>query len=277
MSKSLTLLVLTKLVLAASSVVGQDHWARRVGAWSNDAFSDVAVDLDGNLYVAGEFGGNINLAGATLISNGSLDAVVAKYNADGSLLWAKSFGSAGLDRAIKLELTADGHLAVVGQFMGEVDFGGSSLVSQNGTQDCFVLKLAQSDGAVIWARGGGSPDGVDQPNGVSVGPDGSIAMAGEFRGAAVFDQGSITSAIDPGSGLPSVDIFLATYASDGAPLWLVHGAAEFADRGMDVEHDADGNVYLTGQFTDTLTLAGNLHENAMFLSLIHISEPTRPY
>ncbi len=264
MSKSLTLLVLTKLVLAASSVVGQDHWARRVGAWSNDAFSDVAVDLDGNLYVAGEFGGNINLAGATLISNGSLDAVVAKYNADGSLLWAKSFGSAGLDRAIKLELTADGHLAVVGQFMGEVDFGGSGLVSQNGTQDCFVLKLAQSDGAVVWARGGGSPDGVDQPNGVSVGPDGSIAMAGEFRGAAVFDQGSITSAIDPGSGLPSVDIFLATYASDGAPLWLVHGAAEFADRGMDVEHDADGNVYLTGQFTDTLTLAGNLHENAMF-------------
>jgi gliding motility-associated-like protein len=127
-----------------------------------------------------------------------------------------------------------------------------------------VLKLAQADGSVSWVRGGGSADGVDQPNGVSVGPDGSIAVAGEFRGTAVFDQGSITSITDPVTGDPSVDIFLATYTSAGAPLWIEQGAAEFADRGMDVEHDANGNLYLTGQFTDTLTLAGNVHENAMF-------------
>ncbi|MBK8227009.1 MAG: gliding motility-associated C-terminal domain-containing protein [Flavobacteriales bacterium] len=264
MTRPQILLVLTKLMLAATSVVGQDHWARRVGSWSNDAFSDVAVDLDGNLFVAGEFGGNINLAGATLISNGSLDAMVAKYSADGSLLWAHSFGGPGLDRAIKLEITADGGIAVVGQYMGAVNFGASSLISQAGTQDCFVLKMGQADGEVLWARSGGGANGVDQPNGVSVGPDGSIAVAGEFRGTAIFDQGSLTSTTDPDTGLPSVDIFLATYTGDGTPLWIVHGAAEFADRGMDVEHDAEGNLYLTGQFTDTLTLAGNVHENAMF-------------
>lgn len=250
--------------LCAGLAPAQDHWARRVGAWSNDAFNDIAIDAQGFLYVAGEFGGNINLPGATLISQGSLDAVVAKYAANGTLLWARTFGGPGLDRAIKLELTADGHIAVVGQFMGSVSFGGQPLVSLGGTQDCFVLKMAQADGAVQWARRGGSANGVDQPNGVSVGPDGSIAVAGEFRGTAVFDQGTLTSITDPVTGQPSVDIFLATYAADGAPLWLVHGAAEFADRGMDVEHDAAGNVYLTGQFTDTLTLAGNVHGNAMY-------------
>lgn len=250
--------------LFASFASTQDHWARRVGAWSNDAFNDVAIDADGNLYAAGEFGGNINMPGFTLISNGSLDAMVAKYDASGGLVWVRTFGGSGLDRAIKLELTNDGHIALVGQFMNTVSFGGQSLTALGGTQDCFVLKMAQADGEVVWARRGGSANGIDQPNGVSVGPDGSIAVAGEFRGTAVFDQGSISSIIDPDTGDPSVDIFLATYASDGTPLWLVHGAAEFADRGMDVEHDIEGNVYLTGQFTDTLTLAGNVHENAMY-------------
>jgi hypothetical protein len=66
---------------------------------------------------------------------------------------------------------------------------------------------------------------VDQPNGVSVGPDGSIAVTGEFRGTAVFDQGSITSITDPVTGDPSVDIFLATYTSAGAPLWIVGAAS----------------------------------------------------
>ncbi|HRD52939.1 MAG TPA: hypothetical protein PKY96_09875, partial [Flavobacteriales bacterium] len=64
--------LLTLGLCVAVAACAQDHWARRVGAWSNDAFNDVAIDADGNLYAVGEFGGNINLPGVTLISNGSL-------------------------------------------------------------------------------------------------------------------------------------------------------------------------------------------------------------
>ncbi len=255
--------------LLASAVLSnaQNHWATRVGAWSNEAFNDVAIDAQGYLYAVGEFGGNIELnATNTLISQGGLDVLVAKYDPNGDLVWARTFGASGLDRAIKVALTADGYLAVVGQFMLAVDFDVSTLISQASTQDMFMMKLAQSDGAVSWVRQGGSPDGVDQPNGVSVGPDGSIAVAGEFRGNAVFDQGTLTSIIDPDNGQPSVDIFLATYASDGTPLWIQQGAAEFADRGMDVVHDLDGNLYLTGQFSDTITF-DQTHNNAMYSAI----------
>ncbi len=253
----------TCFALLLVGTVPAQHWARRVGAWSNDAYADLVVDATGNLYAVGEFGGNIVLNGATLISQGSLDVVVAKYDISGNLLWAKTFGGPGLDRAIKVALTNDGHLAVVGQFMGSAQFDGTTLISQGGTQDLFVLKMAQGDGALAWVRQGGSADGVDQPNGVSVGPDGSIAVAGEFRGTAVFDMGTISSIIDPDNGLPSVDIFLAAYASDGTPLWLKHGAARYADRAIDVAHDPLGNIYLTGQFSDTLTI-DQTHNNEMF-------------
>lgn len=256
--------LLALVMLAAfGGAAAQNHWARRVGGWSNEAYTDVAIDAQGFLYAVGEFGGNIELGTATLISQGSLDVLVAKYDPNGTLVWARTFGGPGLDRAVKLALTADGNIAVVGQFMGAASFDGTTLISQNGTQDMFVLKMAQADGGVAWARQGGSPDGVDQPNGVSVGPDGSVAVAGEFRGNAVFDQGTLTSITDPDNGQPSVDIFLATYASDGTPLWIQQGAAEFADRGMDVVYDPAGNLYLTGQFSDTITF-DQTHFNAMY-------------
>ncbi len=255
------------LLLGAAGLFAQDNWALRVGAWSNEAYNDVAVDAQGDLYAVGEFGGNIELdATTTIISQGSLDAVVVRYAADGTLVWARTFGGPGLDRAIKLALTPDGGIAVVGQFMGVAFFGSGQLISQGGTQDVFVMKLAQSDGSVQWVRQGGSPDGVDQPNGVNVGPDGSIAVAGEFRGTSVFDAGTLTSVIDPDNGLPSVDIFLATYASDGTPQWIQQGAAEFADRGMDVVYDPAGNLYLTGQFSDTITF-DQTHTNAMYSAI----------
>ena len=264
MLRSLFTLLLSVCVVLA---VAQNHWATRVGAWSNEAFNDIAIDTQGYLYTVSEFGSNIELTPTTtLISNGGLDVLVAKYDPNGDLVWARTFGGPGLDRAIKVALTTDGQIAVVGQFMLTVDFDVSTMISQASTQDVFVMKLAQSDGAVSWVRQGGSPDGVDQPNGVSVGPDGSIAVAGEFRGNAVFDQGTLTSIVDPDNNQPSVDIFLATYASDGTPQWIQQGAAEFADRGMDVVHDLDGNLYLTGQFSDTITF-DQTHNNAMYSAI----------
>ena len=39
----------------------------------------------GDLYAVGEFGGSIVLGNVTLVSQGSLDAIVAKYSASGQI------------------------------------------------------------------------------------------------------------------------------------------------------------------------------------------------
>ena len=246
-----------------TSVMAQVHWAERVGAWSNDAYNDVAVDASGHLYTVGEFGGSIPLPGTAIASNGSLDAVVAKYDAAGELLWVRTFGGAGLDRAAAVAVGPGGELVVVGQFMGTVDIDGNTLQAQGSTPDIFVMRMDPDNGDVLWVRQGGAPEGVDQVNDVSVGPGGVVAITGEFRGSAVFDAGTLTSIPEPLTGLPSVDIFVATYDADGTGLWLQHGAAELADRGMAVAHDPAGNVYVTGQFSDTLTF-DQTHNNQMF-------------
>lgn len=259
-------LIIALVLLLATHCVAQPNWARRLGAWSNDAWNGLVTDALGNSYVVGEFGGTIALPGNTLQSNGSLDVMLAKYGPAGDLIWIRTFGGPALDRGAAVALGPNGELAITGQFMGTVQFGTQTLVTQGGTQDVFVLRLSPVDGSVLWARQGGSADGVDQPNGISVGPDGDVVVTGEFRGTAVFDAGSITSMLDPDSGLPSVDIFVASFAADGTPQWLKQGTAKYADRGMAVTHDPDGNVYVTGQFSDTLTFDVT-HPNMMFSAI----------
>ena len=253
-------------LLANTAVLAQTNWARRLGAWSNDAYNSIVIDAAGNNYVTGEFGGSITTPIGIITSQGSLDIVIAKYDPSGTLLWTRTFGGPGLDRGIDIALGPAGELVVVGTYMNTVQFGSGPVTSAGGTQDIFILKLASADGSFDWVRTGGSADGVDQPNSVSIAADGRIAVAGEFRGSATFDAGSITSMTDPDTGDPSVDIFLLSYDADGTALWMKHGTAEFADRGAAVTHDADGNVYITGQFSDTLTF-DQTHFNQMYSAI----------
>jgi gliding motility-associated-like protein len=260
------ILLILPFLLPAIFLHGQDHWARRMGAWSNDAYNAIVMDAAGNSYVTGEFGGSIDLGSSTIISQGSLDIVVAKYDPSGQLLWTRTYGGNGLDRGIDIALGPSGELVVAGTYMGTVQFGNTTFTSAGETQDMFLLKMSGADGSLIWAKTGGGGDGVDQPNAVSIGSDGAVAVTGEFRGTATFDAGTITSLIDPETEEYSVDIFVLAYNAAGDPLWLKHGAAVKADRGMTVAHDPAGNVYVAGQFSDTLTF-DQTHYNAMYSAI----------
>ena len=251
--------------LLFSFLIQAQQWAYRIGAWSNDAFNALVIDDTGNIYVTGEFGGTIVSGSHTLVSQGSLDMVVAKFSSTGALIWTRTFGGSGLDRGVDIALAPNGDLVVTGSYMGTATFGTNTFSSQNGSIDVVLIRMEPVNGNVLWARTGGGPL-VDRPNSVSVAPDGSIAVTGEFRGAATFEAGTITSMIDPQTLEHSVDIFVLAYSGSGDALWVKHGAAEFADRGMAVTHDSGGNVYVTGQFSDTLTF-DQVHTNAMYSAI----------
>ena len=58
----------------------------------------MAVDLDGNVVITGQFSGTANFGGATLTGTGSTgDVFVVKYDPDGEVLWAKSSSSEALN------------------------------------------------------------------------------------------------------------------------------------------------------------------------------------
>ncbi len=241
----------------------QPYWVKTIGSLGNDQITDVKVDAQGDIYVTGEFSGSAGFAGQTFQSVGGVDFFVAKLHDDGTLVWWTQGGGYGIDRGIKLTLGGGDKMAVVGEFMGQATFSGTQLTSQSFTPDMFCATFSKSTGAMQWIRQGGGAIGSDRPYGVTVAPNGQVTMVGEFKGDATWDSFTLTSTMDPVDSVPSMDVVIMSYASNGDPLWIQQGAADFTDRAIDVVSDPLGNIYVAGQFSDTVTFDAT-HNNAMY-------------
>lgn len=250
--RRLALLVVFLLGLHNRSIA-QPYWVKDVGGVGNDHVADVKVDTDGSIYMTGEFGGTMTFGGQNYASAGSIDFFVARLSPAGEVIWFRTGGGPGIDRALKLSLGNGSVLGVTGEFLGTATFQGQTLTSTGGTADMYVAVLNKSNGDLQWIRQGGGGAGTDRPYGVSLSGDGRVSVAGEFRGTAVWEGSTITSAIDPGTGQPDSDVFIVSYSPAGDLEWLKQGTAKYADRAIDLVHDATGNLYVTGQFSDTIT------------------------
>jgi hypothetical protein len=111
---------------------------------------------------------------------------------------------------------------------------------------CLITTVAHAKDP-SWVRAtssGGS--GADFPWAINVGPDNDQYVTGSFSSTAKFAHTTLVSA----GGL---DIFLAKYGHVGELLWIVQGAGPDDDSGQSLAFDKDGNIYLTGSFTNSAT------------------------
>ena len=199
-------------------------WIRQFGTAVFDEAWDVATDASGNVYVSGHTDGSF--PGTT--SAGDLDAFVAKYASDGSLIWIKQFGSAGTEEVRDVATDASGNVYVSGRTRGNLPGNTSS-----GGPDAFLTKYA-SDGSLLWIKQFGSND-FDAAFGVATDPAGKIYVSGRTDGSL------------PGNtGAGSSDVFLTKFASDGSILWIRQFGSSSIDEAQGVATDTSGNVYLSG-------------------------------
>lgn len=239
------------------------NWINSAGGNFNDESFDVEVDAAGNIYSTGYttsasvFGPSINLT-----TNGYSDVYVSKSSANGNFLWVKVFGGLLADRGYDIEVDASGNIYVTGTFNGTATFGSVTLTASSNSQDIFVLKL-DNLGNVIWAKSEGGPEG-DTGYGITFDNSGNVIVTGQFKGTAQIGLNTFSSVIDPNSGLPAYDIFISKYDANGNDLWSIQGTAKYDDRGLSLKTDQNNNIYITGQFSDTLTIASSTHNNTIF-------------
>lgn len=235
-------------------------WAKRAGGTGDEQSGDVGVLADGSAIVVGAFAqsatfGAMETNATTLTSAGNLDIFIARYDPNGALVWAKRAGGSSEDRAIRVAVLADGTAYVTGYFNGTATFGPgeaaqTSLTSAGG-QDVFVAKYA-ANGALAWARRAGSTQS-DSGQSIALASDGSVLVAGDFAGIAVFGQGEANQTTLTAPGTNINDAFLARYGADGALAWAKQAGGTGVDGGRGIAGLSDGTVLVTGYFSGTAT------------------------
>jgi hypothetical protein len=136
--------------LAKYDSSGNVLWAHApTGSW--DEGLGLATDRNGNIYMTGYFvSAQITFGTITLsrVPNADSDLFVVKYDANGSVIWAKRAGNTSFNEAgygIAVDIYSD--IYITGYFADTValSFGNSSLTT-NGLSDVFLAKLTHTVG-----------------------------------------------------------------------------------------------------------------------------------
>lgn len=150
---------------------GNRQWLRQWGTWNKDTGYALACDAVGNVYLSGYTTGA--LYGS---AQGNRDMFLAKFDADGNLLWGRETGTSGHDQAWGVTTDAAGNAYVAGETGGQL---GSD--PHQGGLDVFVSKYDPA-GNNLWIKqiGTGAEDWAD---GAAMGPGGVLFLGGTTTGS----------------------------------------------------------------------------------------------
>lgn len=213
--------------LAQYDTNGNFQSAKRFGGRANDQVrpGGMALDVRGNLYLAGDFAlttdFDLGQGVANLTSKGSGDIFVAKYDANANYIWAIGVGGAGLDAAHRLAVDANENVYATGWFVGAVDFDpGAGMrvlngAGTNGASDVFVAKYDRL-GNLLWANGFGAPvagqDKFSLGGGIALNALGNVVIGGRFYGDVDVDpSANVVSLKNTGES----DGFVVHYDANG--------------------------------------------------------------
>lgn len=241
------------IFLAKYAAGGSHVWSMQFAS-GREYVAGVVTDSHGDIFVGGYFFSPTQIGGQTFTSAGSSDMFVAKCSgANGAVIWARHFGSTGTDIAGGLAVDGAGDVYFVGTNEGALDLGGGPMVFA-GLQDGFVVKLDGDNGAHVWSRGFGGA-GITEPDSVAVDGAGHVVITGYFEQSVNFGGGTRTSA-------GQTDMFVASYAANGTPIWSIAAGGPGVDRGYGIAADGTDAVLVAGAFQQTIDLGGGAMTSA---------------
>jgi hypothetical protein len=249
-------------VLVKYNSSGTAQWARSVSEGNNNSvFFGVAVDSSGNVYVVGRQSGNGSFSyGDGVTATGAYagggygdgnNAVLVKYNSNGTAQWAKTV-TAGNNDSIFSGVTVDslGNVFVVGRQYGNGSFTYGDGVTVTETSDNMkaVLIKYNSDGTAQWAKSVTAGNSSSQFVGVAE-SSGNVYVVGSQGGNGSFSYGdgvTATGAYDSGYG-DGNNAVIVKYDSNGTAQWAKTVTAGNSDSIFSrVAVDSSGNVYAAG-------------------------------
>lgn len=270
------------LVLASSSVdmfvlkldaLGNFLWAKQMSGPEDDYAKAIAVDAADAVYTTGFFMGTVDFdPGAPTYTmatagNGNAHAFVSKLNAAGDFVWAKQLVTTSVSIGNAVTIAANGDVYTTGSYMDNADFdpdAGVSNMPTAGDQDAYIWKLT-GQGNFAWAKHMG---GVTKEGGIDVITDasGNAYMSGFFTGTGDFDPGTGTHSLTAAGGN---DMFISKLDVQGNLVWVKAIGGAGNDVASKLCLGANGDIYTTGQFENTVDFDPNAGTYALTTNTIN--------
>ncbi|MFH2143416.1 MAG: T9SS type A sorting domain-containing protein [Bacteroidota bacterium] len=238
---------------------GNYLWARCIYSTNENYGNDISIDVQGNVYVTGNFWGNTYFApGPSYLLNGfgSVDIYITKYDSIGNFVWVKIIGGTFSDYSEGIAIDMQGYLHITGSFNGTCDFDPGIGTANLSSASASYFAKYDSDGNFIWVKK--IEDCGSQS--IDIDSQGNSYVLGDFQGTTDFNPDSGTVFI---TSAGYNDIFYAKYNLDGNLLWVKSISGFGWSWAHNIKLDDYGNVYLIGCFRDTVnynpqTGTGNL-------------------
>jgi hypothetical protein len=245
---------------------GNVLWAKSEGDSYGEKANSITTDTVGNVIITGEFDSNsITFGSTTLFNNGSRNIFIAKYNALGGFMWAKSssVNSSSLPEDPKVATDASGNIYITGYCFSSLSFGTINLPNALYTAMMFLAKY-DAFGNLIWAKKESSTKNT-QSYAICTDALGHIYVTGRYFSPNITFGTTILTNSDTTGNTP--DMFLVKYNSSGNVIWAKGAGNIGYDIGMAVATDKLKNVVVSGEFSSPITFGSTTLNNVDFRDL----------
>lgn len=247
--------------------LGEEGWIKTWGGAQPDTGSRVAVDHDGNIYVAGRFAGLVDfdpgervmqidttrtVENMTAVWTPSPSfrevydeyAFLSKFDPDGNLLWTKSWGGYGRSLIHDCAIDPAGNIHVAGFCNGTLDLdpGEDTLPYEGGigwNQFVSFVSKFDPDGNLLWSE------------------TGDLKRITWTENYTKVNQSTCDLSLDSDGNVYLATQGLMKYNSDGGLIWSIDWEGE--DDSCIV--DNEGNTYVMSE-VNSLELFGEVVEEA---------------
>lgn len=161
---------------------GKKVWQKTIGGDNGEKINAIVSNADGTFIAAGSTASNgTGDIGAT---RGGNDILLIKLDANGNILWNKTYGGSSSEYALGITGTADGKYLITGQTFSN---NSGDMGASKGSGDCYVAKISAA-GNLEWLKMFGG-DGSDEGCRIISNTDGSIVVAGNTNSNTNSDLG----------------------------------------------------------------------------------------
>ncbi len=251
--KKIKLIIL--ILFTGGFVLGQDisvEWIKQAGGINFDVVTDFQTDNDNNLFVTGVFSEQAIFENKKISSQGKQNIFIAKYNKKGELQWLQQYGSQESVTSHSLSISNKGEIFICGTFKKELTFGNETIKS-SGFSNNYLAKL-DKNGNPLWIKLIKS-DSKGKKTFVVSDKNNNLYYAGTFYNRINFGKKNLKA-------VSSSDIFLAKYSNKGVFINAISISGFNGEELNDLKCNNEGNIYLTGSFTDEIKFSGAIMTSA---------------